>query len=173
MEALEEQDESNGQVSGAKIKELLDDFQKQILTGMDNRLKSIKDSGLLPTGDQTNNEIFMDPVVEVPPFCDGKYLAFCYAEEGSDAQKIWQVPKDFEFPKDTRHAGWQFWMLGMSDYCLKGADGMLRPQPISPFCHFDPKKLPKKRKARSRSTGSLCFPSWRTQSSAAILSRPR
>ena len=32
----------------------------------------------------------------------------------------------------------------MPDYCLKGADGMLRPQPISLFCHFDPKKLPKK-----------------------------
>ena len=105
MEALEERDESNGQVSGAKIKELLDDFQKQILTGVDDRLKSIKDSGLLPTGDQTNNEIFMDPVGEVPTFCDGKYLAFCYVKEGSDARKFWQVPKDFEFPKVTRHAG--------------------------------------------------------------------
>ena len=62
LEELEEQDELNGQVSGAKVKELLDYFQKQILTGVDDRLKSIKDSGLLPTGDQTNNEIFMDPV---------------------------------------------------------------------------------------------------------------
>ena len=42
MEALEERDEQNGQVSGAKLKELLEKFQSDILSGVDERLETIR-----------------------------------------------------------------------------------------------------------------------------------
>ena len=79
--------------------------------------------------------MILDPVEgEIPTFFNGKYLAFCYAEEGSTNPKIWQVPKDFRLPKVNHRTGWTFWMKGLSDYCRKQADGSLVAQPISPFC---------------------------------------
>ena len=44
---LEERNESNGQVSGAKIKELLESFQSDILSSVDSRLQTIHNLGLL------------------------------------------------------------------------------------------------------------------------------
>ena len=41
LEALEEQDEQNRQVSGAKLKELLEKFQSDILSGVDEQLETI------------------------------------------------------------------------------------------------------------------------------------
>ena len=60
MEALEEQDDSNGQVSGAKIKELLELFQGEVLTGVEQKLQTIQDSGFLPQENQ-ENIVFHDP----------------------------------------------------------------------------------------------------------------
>ena len=82
-DALNERDVENGQVSGARLKELLESFQSDILTGVDERLKGITgtwtrehgddNSPFYPTAQGTENG--------TPTFCDGKYLAFCYAEE--------------------------------------------------------------------------------------------
>ena len=41
LDALEERDHSKGQISGAKIKELLSLFQQQILDGIDFHLSEI------------------------------------------------------------------------------------------------------------------------------------
>ena len=41
MEALKDRDEENVQVSGARLKELLEVFQSDILTGVDERLKNL------------------------------------------------------------------------------------------------------------------------------------
>ena len=75
MEALEEQDDSNGQVSGTKIKKLLESFQGEILTGVEQKLQTIQDSSFLP---QENKEsiVFHNPVEDkIPTFCNGKYFA--------------------------------------------------------------------------------------------------
>ena len=105
MDALEERDERNGQVSGAKVKEILESFQSEILSGVDSRLQTIHDSGLLGRS-QEPQEVIFDPVEgKIPTFCDGKYPAFYYAEERSNDCKFWQVPRDFKFPKVNRRTG--------------------------------------------------------------------
>ena len=65
-------------------------------------------------------------------------------EEGSTDQHFWQVPRDFTFPKVTCKAGWSLGMKGMPDYCDKLPGSAFQSHPILLFCHFDPKKLPKK-----------------------------
>ena len=147
LDALEERDQSNGQVSASKIKDLLSSFQQQILDGVDSRLAEIRDSGIFPR--QESGEVF--PVSEVaegeaPTFGDGKYFAFCYAEDDNSERRFWQVPKGFQFPKADRHAGWKFWMLGIPDHTEKRADGTVVAHPISPFRLFQDKMLPKSAK---------------------------
>ena len=44
IDALNERDEQNGQVSGAKLEELLQSFQSNILAGVDDRLEKIHDA---------------------------------------------------------------------------------------------------------------------------------
>ena len=134
LDALEERDQSNGQVSASKIKDLLSSFQQQILDGVDSRLAEIRDSGIFPR--QESGEVF--PVSEVeegeaPTFGDGKYFAFCYAEDDNSERRFWQVPKGFQFPKADRHAGWKFWMLGIPDHSEKGLMGQLL---FTPSAHF-------------------------------------
>ena len=144
MEALEERDDSNGQVSGTKIKELLESFQGEILTGVEERLQAIKDSGFLPQ-QHKQNVVFHDPVQgEIPTFCSGKYFAFCYGEDGETDRRFWQVPNGFSFPKVNLRTGWTFWIKGMPEYADKEADGAFTAHPISPFRHFKAKMLPKK-----------------------------
>ena len=41
LEALNERDYANGQVSGAKLKEILEGFQSEILTGVQNQIAQI------------------------------------------------------------------------------------------------------------------------------------
>ena len=101
MDALEQRDDSNGQISAAKIKELLESFQSKILSGV----KTIHNSGLLGCSEK-EKEVILDPIEgEIPTFCNGKYVAFCYAEAGSTDQKFWQVPHDFKFPKVNQLTG--------------------------------------------------------------------
>ena len=94
MDALEECDETNGQVSGTKIKELLESFQSEILAGVNSRLQTIKDPGLLPSS--TNQEQVSVDALEgdAPTFCNGRY-----AEEGLTDQKKLAGFKGFYFPK--------------------------------------------------------------------------
>ena len=99
-------------MSGAKLKELLESFQEDILKGVDSRLQNLNPVYL------NNNSLQCDtfdvPDV-IPTFVNGKYLAFLYAEGDSTTRKFWQVPKNFIFPKCDQRNGWRFWMLGMPD----------------------------------------------------------
>ena len=81
---------------------------------------------------------------KIPKFCNGKYFAFCYGEEGSTDRQFWQVPKGFLFPKVNLRTGWTFWLKGMPEYTDEQPDGALKVHAISPFCHFQAKMLPKK-----------------------------
>ena len=145
LEALNERDYANGQVSGAKLKEILEGFQSEILTGVQNQIAQIQ-SG------QVNNHMSLPPSSvnfndvdgAVPTYCNGKYRAFCYAEDASLTRKFWMVPKRFKFPKADRRAAWNFWLLGMPDHQEENAEGDTVTHPVCPFCVFDPKLLPKK-----------------------------
>ena len=106
LDALEERDQRNGQISGAKIKDLLYLFQHQILDGVDLQLAEICKSGIFLQ--QENGEVF--PVTEVvegeaPIFGDRKYFTFCYADDDNSKCQFWQVLKGFKFPKANWHAG--------------------------------------------------------------------
>ena len=70
MEALKEREETKGQVSGTKMKNILESFQFEILAGVDSQLQTIKECGLLPGS--TNQEQVSFDVLEgnTPTFCN-------------------------------------------------------------------------------------------------------
>ena len=147
---MRERDIENGQISSARLEELLKDFRGDILTGVDERLTSIQIGlGVSEDSDevgQTFLNVSDEPIIKVPFYVDGKFPVFMYAEEGGNDQKYWQVPKDFVFPKVNRFEGWKFWLLGMPQYHEKIAEGTHRAHPIMPFRYFDAKLIPKKAK---------------------------
>ena len=146
MEALEERDEQNGQVSGAKLKELLEKFQSDILSGVDERLETINLS--LPQPQEHHHSINTDgdSTEGSPTYLDGKYTAFSYVDDvdGQNATKFWQVPKTFVFPKVNRRKGWDYWILGMPNHLEIIEDEKMVPHPIMPLRFMKPKLLPKK-----------------------------
>ena len=145
QEAFESRDEQNGQVSGAKIKELLNLFQKDILDGVDTRLRDLDLARPKEHSDLCSPHIF-DVAAEgnVPTYIDGKYIAFHYALDDCRDRKFWMVPKLFAFPKCDRRSGFRYWLLGMPEYKIVNDDGTLTHHPIMPFRLFDRKLLPPK-----------------------------
>ena len=131
----------NGQVSGAKIKELLTVFQDDILTGVDERLKVLS-RGHMQVVEQDNSPVMFGTVNDIAPtYVNGKYMAFTYAVANSPHRKFWQVPKTFVFPKCDRRDGWKFWMLGIPCHTEEQMDGTIISHPIMPFRLFNPTLL--------------------------------
>ena len=88
FDALEERDESNGQVSGARIRELLNSFQDTILTGVDKRLVALQSVQGIDDHGQGSLPFSEEVLGEVPTFNNGRYLAFCYAEGENKDQRF-------------------------------------------------------------------------------------
>ena len=146
LKALEERDEEIGQVPGAKLKELLENFQSDILSGVDERLETI--NLRLPQPQECHHAINTDgdSIEGSPTYLDGKYTTFSYMDDldAQNARKFWQVPKTFVFPKVNRRMGWGYWILRMPNHSEIIEDGEMVPHPIMPFDFMDPKLLPKK-----------------------------
>ena len=48
--------------------------------------------------------------------------------------KFWQVPENFEFPKDAKLlTGWQLWVGGQAGYEQVSGVGIKRLAPVRPF----------------------------------------
>ena len=153
MEALNDRDEENGQVSGAKIKELLSLFHEDILSGVQDKLKALTNFHLPPVNEPDNSPFGFSGLDNiVPTYANGKYTAFTYAVGDSPNRKFWQVPKNFLFPKCDRRDGWNFWMLGVPGHTEKQADGTLGLHPIMPFRLMDTKFLPIKARNQLRNS---------------------
>ena len=142
-------------MAGAKIKELLGSFQDGILKGVEERLKSVTGAVQHQVQDNTPTYEIFDDVV--PTYCDGKYLAFCYAVDGSTDRKFWMLPKKFEFAKCNRKVGWSYWMLGLPNYVEEQPDGSMKAHPIMPFRLLDPSFLPKNLRSALRVTWHPVF----------------
>jgi hypothetical protein len=46
--------------------------------------------------------------------------------------RMWQTPKDFEFPKESRpfSNGWTLWLVGLPGYEVVAGDGTTRKAPV-------------------------------------------
>jgi len=141
-------------VSAAKLEEVLQTFQSNILAGVDERLETIRNGlGFEALTSQTGhllNDLADEANEAVPVYGQGKYPAFVYAVEDSDTRKFWHVPSSFIFPKVNRYEGWKFWILGMPNHREIAPDGTERAHPIMPFRFFDPKLMPKSAKSAFR-----------------------
>ena len=141
--AFSNRDEQNGQLAGAKIKELLVLFQKDILTGVEAKIDSLN----VPHTEPHNDDILItssDAVNgEVPTYCDWRYFTFHYAEDGSLDNEFWQVPKEFIFPKVDHCSGFWFWVQGMPQNHVVNSYESTHLHPIMSFCLLNHKLLQK------------------------------
>ena len=140
IDALNERDEQNGQVSGAKLEELLQSFQSDILAGVDDRLEKNRDGlGFNSPANQGVGNFDASPEaanLAAPVYGNGKYPAFVYADGNSEAQKFWHVPKSFVFSRVNHYKGWKFWVLGIPNHRENLPDGTERAHPIIPFIYL-------------------------------------
>ena len=149
QDALRERDEQNGQVSGAKLEEVIKSFQTNILNGVDERINTLRQGLSFNAADEEypSGAVFHTSreteEVNVSRYVHGKYPAFVYAVDGEEDRKFWQVPSGFIFPRVNRYEGWKFWLLGMPDHQQQQADGTVKTHPIMPFRYFDDKLFPK------------------------------
>ena len=65
--------------------------------------------------------------------------------------KFWQVPENFEFPKDAKLlTGWQLWVGGQAGYEQVSGVGIKRLAPVRPFRLLNKKLLPKEVRTKFR-----------------------
>ena len=141
-------------MSAAKLEEVLQTFQSNILAGVDERMKTIQNAldfeALASQTAHLLNHLANEANKAVPVYGGGKYPAFVYAVDDSDTRKFWHVPSLFIFPKVNRYEGWKFWIYGMPNHREIAPDGTERAHPIMLFRIFDPKLMPKSAKSTFR-----------------------
>lgn len=141
IDAMAERDDSNGQVSGAKMLELLATFKQDILVGVDDRIKQIN------TYTNQDTALVLEDVSEVRNVVGrDKYPPFVYRDSASKKANccFFQVPKDFAFTTGGLREAWELWLVGMPEFEVEKSDGSIVRHPICPFRQFDPLKLPMK-----------------------------
>ena len=149
IEALNERDHSNGQLSGAKLKEILDSSQGEIITGVQKQIEKIQVGNTNHYPDvPTESVIEFTSDGTVLAYCNGKYRAFCYAEGSSIVRKLWMVLKRFKFPKADIRTAWNFWLIGKPEHEEVQADGTTVAHPIYPFCILELKITTNEYKAK-------------------------
>lgn len=137
VDASNKRNERNGQVSGARLEEPLTTFQSDILKGVDERLTRLGE-GIPQPQEPVGPFEHGDVVGGTLTFLDGRFKAFCNAEDDCCVRKFWQVPKDFTFPKVNREVGWQHWLLGLPNFMEDLRDGSKVRHTIMPFRLMDP-----------------------------------
>ena len=80
-------------MSVSKIQDLLTKFHDEIMLGVDKRLKEVND---VVSTQQDNSPVSFEMFNgnNLRTYNNGKYVAFCYALEGSTDRQFWQLPKD-------------------------------------------------------------------------------
>jgi hypothetical protein len=140
FEAFETRAEENGQVTGERLKSILDDFKTSIMTDIGDRIDELKQNGY----GASEQNLPPQPDLEAAPHGPGHvlYPPFIYTDP-TGQQKFWDVPEDFRFPLNTdRKTGWRLWLNGLPNNQVLLEDGTTKCHPIAPFSKFNTSRLP-------------------------------
>lgn len=133
-EALEERALQSGNVTGARLEEMLVSFRDTILTEVTSRIEELKASGCRSVFEVQEEHR------EAPAIAAAQRLYRPFVYKG----KFWDVPEDFEFPAGvTLDIGWKLWLTGLPQHQVLENDVLVN-RPIKPFRKFQAHSLPKK-----------------------------
>lgn len=121
--AIEEKAWESGHVTGTRLMEVLNEFQTNSMTAVDQRLVEIRDefaqtTGGLGDGRATTTRNAANPARQP----QGGAPTNMFAYDG----RFWGVPKGFQFPKVKLREAMRFWLCGQS----VSEDGSCRVRPF-------------------------------------------
>jgi hypothetical protein len=149
--AYEEKAAENGQLTGERLKQIIEENQKTMRDMINEKLTELKSEiqqRLIGASTQQDNNSEENTV----QFADGDV-----DEEGPEMQgqpqvryrtyahsgKYWHVPKNFSFPVGvTLEAGWKLWIQGLPANETVDCIGHRLQAPIRPFRKMKPEMLP-------------------------------
>ena len=139
----------NGMLTGERLKEMFQSFHGEILQAIDSKIVLLGTA--LPQDDPQDGDsaerdnIFVESLTEEVGETSSRNVTHrLYTYEG----KMWQVPKNFTFPTNTKLlTGWQLWVGGQPGYQVnkqseEGPD-TVQLGPVRPYRLLGRKFLPK------------------------------
>jgi hypothetical protein len=124
----------NGQMTTQQMKDMLLQSQEEMQTFMTQQIATLRNAvALVPaevavSDDDDGDAVFADGMddEEVGEAVGGGHRLYTHGG------RMWQTPKDFEFPKESRpfSNGWTLWLVGLPGYEVVAGDGTTRKAPV-------------------------------------------
>jgi hypothetical protein len=145
-EAFEEKAEECGQMTGERMKNMMEDYHAKMEHLIDVKLAELNHSfppnqndGASNENDDDDGHIFAEGEEEEIVTNNEAIRHRLYAYGG----RFWHVPKDFAFPQGVRlDTGWRLWICGLPSNETVGTDGIRLQAPVRPFRILKPTMLP-------------------------------
>jgi hypothetical protein len=143
-QAFEEKAEECGQMTGERMKNMMEEYHSKMEHLIDVKLAELNHSFPPPHDGESNENdddgiIFAEGEEEETVMNNEAIRHRLYAYEG----RFWHVPKDFAFPLGARlDTGWKLWMCGLPTNETVGANDIRVQAPVRPFRILKPTMLP-------------------------------
>jgi len=159
-EAFEEKAEENGQVTGERLKNMLDEYQNSMTDLIEKKLTALRDA--LPNQSALPHEVAEGAADDNNAgFADGEEeeVSFWEIDAGGNTTpptrityrqysydgRFWHVPKDFEFPTGLHlDTAWKIWICGLPANETIDKEGSRCQAPIRPIRALKLDMMPKK-----------------------------
>jgi hypothetical protein len=153
-DAFEEKAAENGQVTGERLKQMLDEHQESIVQLIDNKLTELRNEmrDCFPAAPEQQDGGSDDGAMQ---FAEGEAEDVSVRDTNTQQEvqvtyrnyshggNFWNVPKDFTFPTGVRlDTGWKIWLCGLPGNETVDNNGNRQQAPIRPFRKLKDDMLP-------------------------------